>query len=492
MTTGVPKARVVDCNQRPIRSDGLYVLYWMTAFRRVNWNFSLQRAADWSRELKRPLLILEALRCDYPWASDRLHRFVVQGMACNAVRLEGKPVAYHPYVEQERGAGRGLLAALANRACLVVTDEYPCFFLPRMVATAARRLPVRLEKVDSNGLLPLRGAAKTFTRAYDFRRFLQANLAPHLDCFPAADPLSDPLPPAIEPPAEVRARWPAVGRKELDNPAPWLGALPMDHTVAPAPKRGGADAAEEALRTFLRDRLTDYVNLRNHPQEEATSEISPWLHFGHLSAHQVFRELVGQTGGELDGLDRSRLGKVENWWRLGPSAQAFLDQLLTWREIGFNFCHHNPDYKDYESLPGWALKTLAEHAGDPRPDLYTLREFAEARTHDPLWNAAQRQLLVEGRIHNYMRMLWGKKILHWSANPEEALATMIELNDRYALDGRDPNSYSGIFWCLGRYDRAWGPERPIFGKIRYMTSESTARKFNVRGYLRRHGETRAQ
>ncbi len=486
MKTDVPKDRVAECNRKPVRPEGRYVLYWMTAFRRVAWNFSLQRAADWSRELGRPLVILEALRSDYPWASERLHQFVVEGMADNAARLRGKPVTYHPYVEEAKGAGRGLLEVLAERACVVVTDEYPCFFLPRMVAAAARRLAVRLEKVDSNGLLPLRGAPKTFVRAYDFRRFLQSNLAPHLGRFPAADPLGGALPTPVELPSEVISRWPSVQRRNLDRPGPWVATLPIDHAVAPVPKRGGTSAAELALRIFLQDRLEKYESLRNHPQEEATSGLSPWLHFGHLSSHQVFRELMERTEGRLHGLSPRRLGKVENWWCLTPAAQAFLDQLLTWREIGFNFCHHNPSYDEYESLPAWALRTLAEHASDPRPDLYSRSEFAEARTHDPLWNAAQTQLLREGRIHNYLRMLWGKKILHWSASPREALTTMIELNDRFALDGRDPNSYSGIFWCLGRYDRAWGPERPIFGKIRYMTSESTARKYPVREYLEKY------
>jgi deoxyribodipyrimidine photo-lyase len=147
-----------------------------------------------------------------------------------------------------------------------------------------------------------------------------------------------------------------------------------------------------------------------------------------------------------------------------------------------------PEVDAYDSLPEWARRTLAEHEDDPREHLYELAAFRDAATHDPLWNAAQRQLRLEGRIHNYLRMLWGKKILEWSRTPQEALATMLDLNDRYALDGRDPNSLSGIFWCLGRYDRAWGPERPIFGKIRYMSSRNTARKVDVRGYLATYPE----
>jgi deoxyribodipyrimidine photo-lyase len=163
-----------------------------------------------------------------------------------------------------------------------------------------------------------------------------------------------------------------------------------------------------------------------------------------------------------------------------------LDELITWREIGYNICSKRNDFDEYESLPEWARQTLAEHAADHRPYVYDLGEFESATTHDPLWNAAQNQLAREGRIHNYLRMLWGKKILEWSESPRDALATMIELNNKYALDGRNPNSYSGIFWVLGRYDRAWGPERPIFGKIRYMSSDNTARKVRVREYIEKY------
>jgi deoxyribodipyrimidine photo-lyase len=167
--------------------------------------------------------------------------------------------------------------------------------------------------------------------------------------------------------------------------------------------------------------------------------------------------------------------------------EGFLDQVVTWRELGFNMCALNPEnYARYDSLPPWAQATLGKHAADPRKYRYGLKEFAEGRTHDQLWNAAQGQLVAEGRIHNYLRMLWGKKILEWTDSPADALAIMVELNNRYALDGRDPNSYSGIFWTLGRYDRPWAPERPVFGTVRYMSSENTARKMPVRSYIRRY------
>lgn len=171
---------------------------------------------------------------------------------------------------------------------------------------------------------------------------------------------------------------------------------------------------------------------------------------------------------------------------MSPAAEGFLDELITWRELGYNFASHRKDYDQYESLPEWARKTLHEHAKDGRERLYSLEEFAAAKTHDSLWNGAETQLVREGRMHNYLRMLWGKKILEWSRTPQEAAKTMIQLNNKYAVDGRNPNSYSGIFWVLGRYDRPWGPERPIFGKIRYMSSQNTARKVSVKGHIRKY------
>jgi deoxyribodipyrimidine photo-lyase len=172
---------------------------------------------------------------------------------------------------------------------------------------------------------------------------------------------------------------------------------------------------------------------------------------------------------------------------VSPSAEGLLDQLVTWRELGFNFAFRHPREIDrYESLPGWAIASLETHASDPRPYVYTLAEFENSETHDHIWNAAQRELVTTGTLHNYMRMLWGKQILHWSKSPEDAIKILIHLNNTYALDGRDPNSYSGIFWVLGRYDRAWGPKRPVFGSVRYMTSESAMRKLKMKKYLEKY------
>lgn len=480
----VPALRVRTLNDAPARPDAAYVLYWMIAYRRARFNFSLQHARDLARAWKKPLVVLEALRCDYPWASDRLHQFVLEGMADNRSAFARTPVLYYPYVEPSRGAGEGLLETLAQEACAVVTDDFPCFFLPHMVDAAARRLRVRLDQVDSNGILPLRASGIAFPSAYAFRRFVQKHARPQLETMPEADPLKHArLPRLRRLPGTIAERWPAASASTLRGGASGLRRLPIDHSVPTVLRKGGQAAAGAAWRTFLRSRLAKYSDARNEPEQNGTSGLSPYLHFGHISVHEVFAGLAKAQRWTTRKLKEGHAGKREGWWRMSEPAEAFLDQIVVWRELGFNMCTHRQDYDRYESLPAWAQQTLEKHAADRRPVVYDLRLLEEGRTHDPLWNAAQGQLVSEGWYHNYMRMLWGKKILEWSAHPRDALQAMIELMNRYSLDGRDPNSYSGYFWTLGRYDRPW-PERPIFGTIRYMSSQNTARKFKVKNYIR--------
>ena len=482
----LPAVRIKTLVDRPPYTAGQYVLYWMTAFRRLQWNFALDHAVGWCRELRRPLLILEALECDYPWASDRIHRFVLEGMAENRERARKAGVAYHAYVEPRPGAGRGLLRALARRACVVVSDDYPCFFLPAISRAAAKQLRVRFELVDSNGLLPLRAAGRAFDRAFSFRRFLQRNLPERLEQMPLARPFARLRMRATNVPQGIAQRWPAASNQSLRADRAALERLPINHNVGAAPLRGGTEAARKTLRTFLAQKLATYDEKRNHPDVDASSHLSAYLHFGHISTHEVFSELMRRERWSPARLALRPSGSREGWWGVKPAAEAFLDQVVTWRELGFNFCVHRGDYAAYDSLPTWARRTLAKHARDERAYRYTLEQLEKAQTHDRLWNAAQRQLSSEGRLHNYMRMLWGKKILEWTRSPRQALAFMIELNNKYALDGRDPNSYSGILWCLGRYDRPWGPERPTFGTVRYMSSENTGRKLRLRAYLMKY------
>ena len=480
----VPALRVRSLNAAPVRPDAEFVLYGMTAARRTRWNFALDRAVEVARELGRPLVIFEALRCGHPWASDRIHRFVLDGMRDNARACELEGVAYLPYVEPADGAGKGLLSALAGSACSVVTDDFPGFFLPRMTAAAAR-LPVRLEAVDSNGLLPLRATGRVFDRAVDFRRFLQRELPGHLQDRPRTHPLTTELPRLEALPAEVLRRWPPADAALLEGKVP-LSSLPIDHAVPPVPSAGGEKAALTALDRFVKERLPLYAEGRNEPGHDVTSGLSPYLHFGHVSAHQVLDSLARAEGWRADREFPKPSGKREGWWGMSANAEAFLDQLVTWRELGLNYASLRDDIAEYASLPAWARATLDLHRGDPRSHVYSFDQLERAATHDEVWNAAQRQLRLEGRIHNYLRMLWAKNVLQWSASPEEAARTLVALNDRWAIDGRDPNSYSGIFWTFGRYDRPW-PERRVLGTVRAMTSDSTRRKLDVAPYLARYG-----
>ncbi|HET7541907.1 MAG TPA: deoxyribodipyrimidine photolyase [Polyangiaceae bacterium] len=488
IASSVPELRVRAVNAAELRASGKYVLYWMIAARRTHDNFALDRALEYAKLRNKPLLVLEALRVAYPFASDRFHRFVLDGMSENARAFAHAGIAYHAYVEPEAGAGSGLLLALAKDAVVIVTDDFPCFFLPRMLAAAGKKLSCRLEAVDSNGVLPIRALDKACFRAFDFRRALQKSFAQHWLARPAQRPLARLHLPTLAFPLAIRKRWPSASAALLRGEASALATLAIDHTLPSVSYRGGFRTAQKTLHDFIEHKLEHYDEGRNHPDKSASSGLSPYLHFGQLSAHRVVDAIAEHEDWKLADLGGRARGERAGFWNMRPSSEAFLDQLLVWRELGLNYCAHEARYQHFDTLPAWAQKTLTEHRSDPRPVLYTRAQLEAARTHDPLWNAAQRELVREGRIHNYLRMLWGKKILQWSKTPEQALATAIFLNDRYALDGRDPNSYSGISWCFGRYDRAWGPVRPIFGTIRYMSSENTAKKLWLTGYLAKYGE----
>lgn len=481
--------RVQAVNDRPVCPTGDFVLYWMIAHRRVRHNLALDHALRRARALGVPLLILEGLRCDHRWASPRVHDFVLRGMVDNQRRCEAAGVTYLPYVEPSVGHGRGLLAALASRACCVVTDTFPTFFLPRMVAAAGRAIEVRLEEVDGNGLVPLRRPDRGFTVAHSLRRWIHDRVEEltDLDAFPHPEPLRGDDLGAATIPREVQERWPAADLERLLGPG-GLAHLPLDHEVRAVPGVGGSVRGEARLAAWLEHGLPRYAVARDEPSEDVASGLSPYLHFGQVGVHEVVRAIWDREDWTVDRVDPKCRAKNEGFWGVSPEAEAFLDEVVTWRELGYLDAWRRPtDHTRLAGNPAWARQTLAEHAADPRPVVYTLEELTEARTGDEVWNAAQRQLRAEGRIHNYLRMLWGKRVLEWSATPEEAAERLVELNNRWALDGRNPNSYSGIFWTLGRFDRAWGPQRPIFGKVRYMTSRSARAKLKLEPYLSQWG-----
>lgn len=491
----VPESRIRPLNERGVVPANRYVLYWMVSARRPRFNCALERAAHHARELARPLLVFEPLRASYPWASRRLHAFVIEGMAANAAHFAKTRAFYYPYLEPRRGAGSGLLEALAQHACVVVTDDYPAFFIPHMVRAVARRLAVRVEAVDGNGLLPLSLAeGKSYYNAYHFRRFMQRHVGRELSQGPVEDPLRRlSLPRLSELPRALRERFPPVAEDALADAPGTARKLPVSSAIPSVTgTSGGHRSARRALGSFVAARLSRYGRERNHPDGQAASGLSPYLHFGHLSVHEIVATL--RSVEQWDGLPRGLAsdGKREGFWGLTSNAEAFLDELVTFRELAFNTAATMADFDRYEALPAWSRATLEAHASDRREHVYSLDELAAGATHDRLWNAAQHELRTEGRIHNYLRMLWGKQILAWTPSPRRALEIMVELNNRFALDGRDPNSYAGIFWVLGRYDRPWAPERPVFGSVRFMTSASAQRKLKLQDYLARHEDAKSR
>ncbi|MFO0918184.1 MAG: deoxyribodipyrimidine photolyase [Planctomycetaceae bacterium] len=484
----VAEIRIRRCNHRAARGDADYVLYWMTAYRRLSANYALQRAIDWCEHLGKPLLIFEPIGCRARWNNDRIHAFVLGGMRDQQAECVAQQLAYVPYVEPVPGTGAEVIRRLCAQAAVVVTDDFPCHIIPRMIEALSGQVEVLVEAIDGNGIWPMRGTEQVFPSAYAFRRFLQSHLK--FEEWPQENPFAKRKLPRLADERLERSRTkfaaPANDKLLTGSPAA-LAELPIDHAVAPAEFSGGAKAANQTLSRFLDQRLDRYAEQRNDVDDEAASGLSPYLHFGQIGVHQIVRALMQREAWTPEMLGESRRGAKAGWWGMSPGSEAFLDELVTWRELGFNFCSHRADYDQYSSLPDWAKKTLEKHQTDARPVKYVAERLEAAETHDELWNAAQRQLVRDGRMHNYLRMLWGKKVLEWSDSPEEAVEILIDLNNKYAVDGRDPNSYSGIFWVFGRYDRPWGPERPIFGTIRYMSSQNTARKLSVKEYLRRYG-----
>jgi deoxyribodipyrimidine photo-lyase len=481
--------RVFRRNQVHPDPEGAYVLYWMQINRRFHYNFALEYAVGWANKLDKPLLILEAFSCDYPWASDRIHTFMLQGMKENYEYAVSRKLNFLSFAEETSGQYERLLEDLSSRAAIIITDEYPVFIMKER----NRRLPESLNRtyitVDSNGFIPLGLTDKAPYNAFHFRKIVQRNFVESFTNPPVQHPL-DYLNNRNDVLGDLPLSW-FEGHRDIrnvfENIPRFVSSLDIDHQTSPLNLTGTRAAALGMLGQFIGNGLMEYEEKRNDPDENKTSRLSPWLHFGKISEYEIVQAVLEHQpeGWSLDSITYNN-GSTGGFYNGDPNISSFLDELVTWREVGFHFAHHTPDYDSYESLPEWARKTLDAHKSDKREWVYTLDEFAGSETHDELWNAAQTQLREDGIIHNYLRMLWGKKILEWTPDPETALEFMIELNNRYAIDGRDPNSYSGIFWCLGRFDRAW-QERPVFGKIRYMTSENTRRKVKLDKYLERYG-----
>ncbi|MDZ7363706.1 MAG: deoxyribodipyrimidine photo-lyase [candidate division KSB1 bacterium] len=449
--------RLVTLRHEMPRANARYVLYWMQIHRRAYQNQALNFALAQANKLDLPLVVYEGLRPDYDQANDRIHQFIIEGAIDNHRDFAKRGIRYCFYLMPDPQKGnRRAVAQLAQEAALLVTDDFPTFVVPRHNRAIVKQVDCPVYAVDANGVVPIRELEQEEYAARTIRPKLHRLLPAYL--WPIEE-----IKPKIKS-SDLKLNLREETSLERADLATLLRSANIDHSVRPSQLyHGGRNEALKRLDTFVAERLWNYNKGRNITGEHWTSELSPYLHFGHLSAMEAALAVL-QAEAPAECID------------------AFLEELIVRRELSYNFCHFNPQHAALEALPAWARQTLFAHGKDQRPHLYSPEQLEAAETHDEIWNLAQRELLATGKIHNYVRMLWGKKIIEWSRTPQEALETMIRLHHRYALDGRNPNTYTGILWCFGKHDRAWGPQRRVFGLVRYMSSDNTRRKINLPAY----------
>jgi len=449
--------RVRPLNTEPTRTESEYVLYFSQMNRRVDANHALGYAIDQANARDLPVLFYEGLTCTYPWANDRLHTFVLEGVPETARRLSSLGIGYCFYLRKRKTDPNDVLYRLAAKAALVITDDYPTFVAATHNASVPAKIGVAMHAVDASCIVPMSLHSKREYAAYTIRPKIHRLLPRYLQPYQLPQP---------------RRGWDHRLNPEWHTPVTpesipsLVAACEIDHSVpASISFKGGRCAAEAHLRYFLEHNLRRYAKERNEPSAHATSGLSPYLHFGMISSLEV--ALAAKSFAETHKL----------------IADEFLEELIVRRELAFNYARHAENPESLANLPDWARNTLLKHARDRREPCFTREQLERAESYDPLWNATQKELLLRGKIHGYYRMYWGKKIIEWSPTIRDAVETMVYLHDRYALDGRDPNTYTNILWCAGLHDRPW-TERPIFGQVRYMSYDGMKRKTDVDTYLR--------
>jgi len=451
----VEPERIGKLNGAPERPERKYVLYWAQMNRRVDSNHGLLYATEIANAHKLPVLFYEGLTCTYQYANDRLHTFILEAVPETARRLKAAGIGYVFYLRRRRDSANDVFYRLAKDAAAVVTDDYPTFIARDHNSRVPEKLDLAYYVVDSSCVIPMQLLPKREFAAYTIRPKIN-RLLPKF--FHAADPL------------KVNRRWDLptssfhVEVTEENIPV-LVASCEIDHSVKPSVSfRGGRLAVERRLKLFLDDNLRRFSDERNEPAAHATSGMSPYLHFGQMSSLEI-------------GL---QVRDFATKHKLVPD--TYLEELIVRRELSFNYVRHVEQPQRLENLPDWARETMAKHQRDERDPLYSPQQMVRAETYDELWNATQKEMLLRGKIQGYYRMYWGKKILEWSRGYQEAVDLMVDIHGSYALDGRDPNTFTNILWCFGLHDRAWG-ERPVFGKIRYMSLEGMKRKTDTQAYI---------
>lgn len=442
-------------NNKMPNNDGKYVLYWMQMYKRTGYNSALNFAIRQANERKIPLVVYEGLKYYYPWASDRIHTFILEGVEEKRREFEKLGIRYVFFLQKDENSEKQVVAKIARDACLIVTDDFPCFIIPEHNRRIAEKAQIPVYAVDSNGVIPMSKFEKEQYAAYTIRPRIKRFLPEYIK--------SEPDEKVVIRSNDLKIDVPET-LVDASNIAELVSQSAIDHSVKPSGiYHGGTANARRRLRHFIKNIFPNYAKTRNECSVDGSSRLSPYLHFGFISVFEII-EAVEQADVPAE------------------SKEPFLEELIVRRELAYNFTNFNPHYNSLECLPNWTQETMRKHADDPRDRIYTAEQLEAGRTHDEIWNAAQRELVETGGMHNYVRMLWGKNVIAWTRSYEEAFSLLEHFNNKYALDGRNPNSYAGILWCFGKHDRPWF-ERNVFGTIRYMTSGSSGKKFNSKKYI---------
>jgi deoxyribodipyrimidine photo-lyase len=447
----IQETRIQQLNDLDLRK-GRYVLYWMQQSQRVELNHALEYAIHRANELDQSVLVGFGLTDDYPEANLRHYSFMLEGLGETQKSLKEQGIKF--VIQKGRPAAVAL--KLGAEASLIVCDRGYLRHQKDWRREVAREADCRVVQVETDVVVPVEVVSG---KAEYAARTIRPKVTRHL---------RDYLKPVKTASARKSSLKLQINGLDLTNLAAVLKSLKIDRSVAPVGQffKGGTSEGKKRFQEFLRKRFEHYVENRNQPQTDDISHMSLYLHFGQISPLYLALTLRQSGGGKSEDRD------------------SYLEELIVRRELAMNFANYTPDYDRFSCLPDWARKTLAGHEKDRRAHTYSLKQLEAAETHDPYWNAAMREMRYTGFMHNYMRMYWGKKILEWSRTPKEGFENTLAINNKYFLDGRDPNSFTGVAWVFGIHDRAWN-ERPVFGKIRYMAASGLERKCDIQGYVKK-------
>ena len=445
----IQPARIQPLNKHSIKK-GRYVLYWMQQAQRAEYNHALEYAIQQANTIEQGVLVGFGLMDDYPEANLRHVTFMLEGLRETQATLANQGIK----MVIQHGSPVDVALSLGKNASLIVCDRGYLKHQKAWRTRVALSADCPVVQVESDVVVPIEIVSN---KAEYAARTIRPRIHRHLDDYLVPLPTS-------------RVKKNSLGLNidslDLKDIGTLIKRLSLDQQIAPVTQffKGGPSQAMARFEHFIQKQFHRYVENRNQPQTDDISHMSPYLHFGQISP--LYLAL------------RVKADKGRHW----EAQEAYLEELIVRREMAMNFTHYNPSYHSFACLPPWARNSLQQHQQDPRESIYTRRQLENARTHDAYWNAAMQEMRITGFMHNYMRMYWGKKILEWSRTPMHAFRTTLAINNKYFIDGRDPNSYAGVAWIFGMHDRAWF-ERPIFGKVRYMAASGLERKCDIQGYV---------